>query len=462
MRKSLFSIALFWGALALILLLTNASQPVNAAPGLQENLPDPNLSIADEVCLSCHGQPEQSTQLQDGSSWDLFVPAEAYNQSIHGQLGYACVQCHREVGNYPHPPFQAADLREAQLKLNETCKFCHTQQYELANDSVHATALANGNREAAICLDCHTAHDVRQLNDPTSHTLLPEARVRIPQTCARCHSVIYEKYVDSVHGSALVGEGNLDVPTCIDCHGVHNIEDPTTAAFRLTSPQMCGKCHTDSNVVGKYGLSTDVLDTYVADFHGTTVILFEKQHPEEQTNKPVCYDCHGIHDIARSDDPQKGLIVRQNLLIRCQECHPNASDNFPDSWLSHYIPSPEKHPAVYYVNLFYRFFIPGVLGSMGILVAMDFGRRMINWSRKIRKEKSTGPSLTPVESSATPETGDSVLAEEQPIQNSLPEPEVGDLTGPEQFPDTATPSVSMTDLDPDDSESLTENDQYDG
>src|SRR5512139_1593530 len=26
-------------------------------------------------------------------------------------------------------------------------------------------------------------------------------------------------------------------------------------------------------------------------------------------NKPVCFDCHGVHDIVRTDDPQKGLQV---------------------------------------------------------------------------------------------------------------------------------------------------------
>ncbi len=51
----------------------------------------------------------------------------------------------------------------------------------------------------------------------------------------------------------------------------------------------------------KYGISTQVLNTYVADFHGTTVTLFEKQSPDAQTNKPVCYDCHGVHDIAATD-----------------------------------------------------------------------------------------------------------------------------------------------------------------
>jgi hypothetical protein len=254
-------------------------------------------------------------------------------------------------------------------------------------DSVHAKALEAGNRDAAVCTDCHTAHAVQDWVDETTGETLPEARAQIPQTCARCHSEIYNKYAESVHGSALNEENNPDVPTCIDCHGVHNIEDPTTNQFRLSSPQMCANCHTDPARMAKYGISTDVLDTYVADFHGTTVQIFEKQSPDAETNKPVCYDCHGIHDIAASDDPEKGLKVKENLLVTCQKCHPDARDNFPTSWLSHYIPSPDKYPLVYYVNLFYLLLIPVVLGGMFVLVAMDFTRTVINrnQARKLAK-----------------------------------------------------------------------------
>ena len=49
--------------------------------------------------------------------------------------------------------------------------------------------------------------------------------------------------------------------------------------------------------MNKYEISTEVFDTYVADFHGTTVILFEHQDPNVETNKAVCYDCHGVHNI---------------------------------------------------------------------------------------------------------------------------------------------------------------------
>jgi Zn-finger protein len=218
------------------------------------------------------------------------------------------------------------------------------------------------------------------LTDETGK-LLPYARLHIPETCARCHSAIYDTYKGSVHGKALT-EGNTDVPTCIDCHGVHNIQNPTTATFRNSTPYLCAKCHTDGDIMNKYGLSTQVLNTYVADFHGTTVVLFDKTFPDQPTNKPVCTDCHGIHDIVKVDDPKKGLSVRENLLARCQVCHPDATENFPEAWLSHYIPSPEKYPIVYYVNLFYKFLIPGVLVPMAVLVLMDFSRLIINRYRK--------------------------------------------------------------------------------
>ncbi len=370
-----------------------------AAPVSQQATPETpgalQLSIADSVCLECHNQPGATYTLENGDLLDLYVPAEEHQSSVHGQMGYACVQCHPTVGNYPHPPFQAADLRDASLQLFEACKRCHAHQYELALDSVHGAKLESGNRQAAICSDCHTAHAVRRITNPQTRERLPDSGPWIAETCAGCHSLIYEKYKESVHGSALIGQGNQDVPACTDCHGVHNIEDPTTTAFRLASPQLCAKCHIDPSIMGKYGISTNVLNTYVADFHGTTVTLFEQQTPDAETNKPVCYDCHGVHDIARADDPQKGLQARQNLLARCQVCHPDATDTFPDSWLSHYIPSPDKYPVVYYVDLFYKIMIPGILGGMAVLVALDFGR--MTYNRFGKKKKASSEHSTDVE-----------------------------------------------------------------
>jgi hypothetical protein len=360
-------------------------EPAMSAPIYQEPTPDPNLSIADDYCLSCHGQPGQTMTLEDGSDVDLYVDAAVHTASIHGSQGYACVQCHTAVGEYPHPAFQAADRRSMTLQLNQVCERCHITQFNLTHDSVHAQALAEGQTAAAVCTDCHTAHAVQDWVDQQTGKTLPEARLAIPGTCAQCHNAIYQEYQESVHGSALTNENNPDVPTCIDCHGVHNIEDPSTSHFRLASPQLCGDCHSDPQRMAKYGISTDVMNTYVADFHGTTVSIFEKLSPDAETNKPVCYDCHGVHNINKTDDPEKGLQIRDNLLATCQKCHPDANENFPAAWLSHYIPSPDVYPLVYYVELFYKFFIPTVLGGMGILVVMDASRKLINWRRNRQK-----------------------------------------------------------------------------
>ena len=333
--------------------------------------------VGNEYCLSCHGQPDQIKDLPSGERLYLTIDPRLYADSVHGQGGYACVQCHTDIRTFPHPESKAQDRRDVTLSMYTTCKQCHSGNFEKTLDSVHQKALEEGNKNAAVCSDCHNPHAQQRLTHPDTRQLLPRAHVQIPQTCARCHSEIYDQYKKSVHGAARLENINPDVPACIDCHGVHNIPDPTTAAFRLRSPELCAKCHTDPARMSKYGISTQVLNTYLADFHGTTVTLFEKQTPDQVTNKPVCFDCHGIHDIARPDDPQKGLQVKENLLQTCQKCHPDATPNFPDAWLSHYDPSPDKNPLVYYVNLFYKIFIPSVIGGMALFVASDIGRRLI-------------------------------------------------------------------------------------
>jgi hypothetical protein len=127
--------------------------------------------------------------------------------------------------------------------------------------------------------------------------------------------------------------------------------------------------------MAKYGISTNVLNTYVADFHGTTVTLFEKQSPDQPTNKAVCYDCHGIHNIKVVTDPE-ATVVKENLLMTCRQCHPDATANFPASWVGHYRAGPTRHPLVYYVQLFYRIFIPGLIGFFVVFIALDMGRRV--------------------------------------------------------------------------------------
>jgi hypothetical protein len=368
-------------ALGLALSITAGAVLISSATPAEASVAPEGPS--NDTCLACHAQVGMTTSLPSGELLPLSINSSDFKQGVHGSNDVACVQCHTDITGFPHPAKTATTLREFSLQHYTTCKQCHETQFNPTLDSVHQRALAAGNTNAAICTDCHNPHYQKRITDKNTGKLLPEARINIPQTCARCHSAIYNVYKDSVHGAALI-EGNPDVPTCIDCHGVHNIPDPTTAAFRLKSPiEMCGKCHTNPQIMDKYGISTNVLNTYVADFHGTTVLLFEKTSPDQETNKPVCFDCHGVHDIKRVDDPQGGLAIKQNILVKCERCHgKNIPTGFTDAWLGHYIPDANKYPLVYYVNLFYKIFIPVVLGGMGIFVITDAVRRIIDRRKK--------------------------------------------------------------------------------
>jgi predicted CXXCH cytochrome family protein len=230
---------------------------------------------------------------------------------------------------------------------------------------VHGAAIQNGQLDAATCVDCHGGHDIQPPNEP---------RERILFTCGQCHGAIFDEYRQSVHGKALLEDSNPDVPTCIDCHGVHNISNPNTVQFRNRSPQVCADCHADEGLMEKYDISTQVFETYLNDFHGSTVALFEQQDPNVATNKAVCYDCHGVHNITPADEA-KSQVAKNNLLATCQQCHPNAEDDFPDAWVGHFQPTAEDNPTLFAVTWFYKILIPATLGGFALLVATDvFGR----------------------------------------------------------------------------------------
>jgi predicted CXXCH cytochrome family protein len=370
-------------ALLLAVLLFTQTARVNAAASSQDEQP------TDETCLGCHQQEGMSVEI-GGELLPLTIDPARFEASVHGHEGIACVDCHTNITGFPHPEVTADSTRDFSLELYQTCQQCHVEQYENTLDSVHQREVAAGNTNAAICTDCHDPHTQTRLTNESTGELLLGARLVIPQTCAQCHSTIYDTYRQSVHGAALTEEGNQYVPTCTDCHGVHNIQSPGTNSFRNSVPALCATCHTNETLMKQYGISTNVLDTYVADFHGTTVKLFEETYPDQPTNKPVCTDCHGVHDIIRPDDPAAGIIYQQNLLVKCQQCHPDATtESFTSSWMSHYEPTPFVFPLVYFVNLFYKIFIPLVLGGMTFYVLTDVYRRFIAKPRPVTVEGET-------------------------------------------------------------------------
>jgi hypothetical protein len=323
-------------------------------------------SVDNDTCLTCHGDASLSLTLRGGATVSLQVAHGALAASVHAKLN--CVDCHAGMAEVPHAERTFTSRRELTTALDTQCRRCHFANYTKTLDSVHTSAVARGDLTAPICVDCHGAHDVRKPSSP---------RAIVSQTCAKCHGGIATAYANSVHGRAIT-QGNSDVPVCTDCHHAHDIAGPRQAAWELRTPEMCGNCHANAAMMARYGLSTNVLKTYLSDFHGKTASL--RQHQGATSTGPVvarCTDCHGVHDIQKTRGPQSP-VIKANLLRTCQQCHPDATDNFPGAWLSHYEPSLHKAPMVYGVKLAYAVVIPFMIGGLGLQILLSLWRLMAN------------------------------------------------------------------------------------
>jgi predicted CXXCH cytochrome family protein len=348
-----------------------ASAAVVVGVGLLARPAAAEIPAEQEDCLGCHGaDPSQAMELEGGESLPLFVDQAHFARSVHGEI-LRCSDCHQDKTAYPHASRPFRTRRDVTVAYYEQCKSCHFANYTKTLDGVHYAVMAQGNRKAALCVDCHGAHDITRPTEP---------RARISQTCAGCHQPISRIYLASVHGEGLTA-GNQDVPVCTDCHRAHDIADPRDGSLALRTPEICGRCHTDPDLMGRYGLSTRVVDTYLRDFHGMASSL-SRGRARSTRDKPgtlaaVCTDCHGVHDIKKSRDPSSP-VERRNLVKTCRKCHPDATEAFPASWLSHYDPSPQKAPLVWLVQLFYRVMIPFMVGGLLLQILLHLWRVVVN------------------------------------------------------------------------------------
>jgi predicted CXXCH cytochrome family protein len=326
----------------------------------------------EEYCLSCHSDPDLKTTLPSGETLSLYISPEQLKDSVHSPNGIECEACHTNITTYPHPPIEYQTTRELSRSYYTACQKCHPDNYTKTLDSMHSQAAEAGNLDAPICTDCHGSHYVHPPDQP---------RTLIPSTCGNCHTKEYSVYQSSVHGNALEQEANPDVPVCTTCHGVHNIQDPTTQQFRVDEPDLCASCHANEEMMSKYGLSADVYSLYSLSWHGVNVSVYDARWPTIQHNSAICTDCHGIHDILKPDDPNSS-VNPNNLLVTCQKCHPGVGPNWTGAWTGHYEVSLERTPLLYYVDWFYSIFTPMILWICGIYVVLQIIRLVVGRARR--------------------------------------------------------------------------------
>lgn len=328
-------------------------------------------------CATCHATPGLQMQVDGGGLKSVYVDPAGFASSVHG-AALQCTACHPDVQSYPHAGGELAQRRTRNaaelIREYSVCGGCHESQFQAFLGSIHAQELAAGNANSATCSDCHGAHDI-QPADPhdVGLSLVPAVK-----SCGKCHEEQASEYRTSAHGRALLEENDTDVPACVDCHGSHEMGQTKSAAFRARSPYLCASCHADEQLMAQYGIRADVMETYVADFHGTTAQLFPQS--VKQTSAPaaaVCYDCHGAHDIQYTADPNS-RVSRANLTGTCQQCHEEASEKFPTAWLGHYRPTAQQNAPVFWTSRFFLVLTVAVIGLMIGHISLDVLRATLN------------------------------------------------------------------------------------
>ncbi len=169
---------------------------------------------------------------------------ESYLHSIHAQpnkkdiskINATCYDCHDAHNIGTLGSLQRAEHR---MKNPEVCGRCHEKQLDEYKASMHGKAvLEKKDAQSAVCSDCHSTHNISSAKgDPM--------KLEITRNCGNCHEKARETYFKSYHGQ-VNKLGYTHTAKCYDCHGAHNIKnvnDPTSTIHINNRLKTCNTCH---------------------------------------------------------------------------------------------------------------------------------------------------------------------------------------------------------------------------
>lgn len=280
---------------------------------------EPQDSKPQDSCIWCHAElGEEHLKIVEGVKAD-----------VHTRQGLSCADCH---GGDPSAGFDgdftaAMDPDKgytgvpARPEIPRLCARCHsdpaymrrfnprvsTDQFDRYLTSVHGQRLQDGDEKVATCIDCHHVHGILPAGDARS----PVYALNLPETCARCHADAeymkpygiatdqLAKYGRSVHGRALLEQGDQAAPACNDCHGNHGASPPGAPSIAY----VCGQCHLNNS------------ELFLASPHAAAF---------RDLGLPECETCHGYHEIEHPTDEMLGA----GSSSICAQCHQEDSKGY--------------------------------------------------------------------------------------------------------------------------------------
>jgi Cytochrome c3 len=224
----------------------------------------------------------------------------------------------------------SAPAQTQQKKAVDKCFSCHT---DIGGEEAAAYVNDVHYKAGVTCADCHggdpTVEDQDAAMNPKKGYIGVPKPAAIPQVCGKCHGPdksafktdfhlndVMDQFMSSVHGRAL-NQSN-DGPSCISCHGIHNIVDVNNVkspVYPTNVTKTCAKCHSNPDYMKKFnpGLPVDQYEKYLTSVHG-------ERNKAGDPKPATCVSCHSNHLIRPVKDP-RSPVYPTNIPQTCAKCH---------------------------------------------------------------------------------------------------------------------------------------------
>lgn len=310
-------------------IIENYSESIHGEGLLKKGL------IVSATCTSCH------------TAHHILPHTDEHSSIARGNIAKTCSKCHAEI-ELVHKKIIKGELWEKEAQVLPACIDCHQPHkirkvyYELGLTSKD-------------CLKCHSNKNIRSTKDGRSlfveeadinssvhvkiacaqcHTEVsaehkrPCKRIKNKVKCDNCHEQIGQDFLRSRHGQLLL-IGDVNAPTCKECHGEHKIlsrKDIASLTFPINIPALCAICHREGQkaalrIVKK---EKDLVKHYIESIHGKGLLK------SGLTVTATCTDCHTPH-LQLSGKDVNSSINPLNLPRTCGKCHYGIYEQFASS-----------------------------------------------------------------------------------------------------------------------------------
>jgi hypothetical protein len=259
-------------------------------------------SQTNDDCLMCHSDPEMSLE-RGHKKISLWVDNSKFAFSAH--KGLKCLACHKgfNIDDIPH---------KAKIEPVD-CKSCHTNVE--TKHTFHpwmASAPLKDN-----CKQCHGYHSVT----PPKSMYSTVGGMNSVEKCGGCHKDVKEEFMKSEHYKVLQNKATPNSPDCNYCH-----RNPITKGWIKNYKQrkdnqnnVCIECH-----------KSDTHNPEVLKKVSNDESRHAKLRKSGKEHAAVCTDCHGFHNIKKSEDFEARLNVK-NSSSSCGKCHIHIAQEYQNS-----------------------------------------------------------------------------------------------------------------------------------